>query len=704
MDGRSTISYPVSNTGTVDFTTKGNSRGRWNINTFHCKHISMTSSFQPRQTFVYRFFADPPGSHWYHSHLVAQRRDGLYGALIIHKQLPQQPYFTLLTSDWSRAEARTHSTTNPFALDSTQVGAGDLFADPSRRDTSVDGIETGAYIYDSAIINGRGRSGDRRYPLARFILSTRITHTIHVMNVGGDFAYEIEIDGHALRIVAVDGESINPVTVDSVIINPGETIDVELDPNYWQSDNTGGQYWIRAHTLREGSGPDVFRDGVIREVRAVLIYAGASPLVDPSSFKRRCTVNNPCLTYNCPYAGYPTSYYKRCISAADVASINQHVAVTRDNVVEYFFNVALVNGPSINGVRFIPPRVPLFERFTTEDVVQCNKEDCEDGCECSHFITLPFNKTIQFVISNFDLRTERRGRYSHHPFHLHGHHFAVVKMGFPNYNKNTGLQTRPNADIFCNSAICNSPRWSGRPPIMNLQRPPVKDTIVVPAGGYVVLRFISDNPGFWLLHCHMDSHSTTGMLAVLHSSPEFIPDIPPSFPRCGHFRWTEQAFDRVVRSHPLLRNLSSEVRNNNDAISESDTTSELQNTDQVNDDSAASANITDELIYFDDVIDDNTGAENTDTINGYNFGDYTSDDVEENPSDFLRVGSTVTGDIFADVISGKQSKEDQHVSHSDNTAATGEITAKPVVSLEEQQDLHQTSTESGSNVCPPVGQ
>jgi len=38
-----------------------------------------------KQTFQYRFIADPPGTHWYHSHLEMQKADGLFGAIIIHR-------------------------------------------------------------------------------------------------------------------------------------------------------------------------------------------------------------------------------------------------------------------------------------------------------------------------------------------------------------------------------------------------------------------------------------------------------------------------------------------------------------------------------------------------------------------------------------------------------------------------------------------
>ena len=45
----------------------------------------------------------------------------------------------------------------------------------------------------------------------------------------------------------------------------------------------------------------------------------------------------------------------------------------------------------------------------------------------------------------------------------------------------------------------------------NLKDPLKKDTVYVPAYGYVVLRFLADNEGIWALHCHIMWHQASGM-------------------------------------------------------------------------------------------------------------------------------------------------------------------------------------------------
>ena len=52
-----------------------------------------------------RFLADPPGTHWYHSHLGTERTDGLSGALIV---LPK-PDKTIVTPLFSYSDKKNLS-------------------------------------------------------------------------------------------------------------------------------------------------------------------------------------------------------------------------------------------------------------------------------------------------------------------------------------------------------------------------------------------------------------------------------------------------------------------------------------------------------------------------------------------------------------------------------------------------------------------
>lgn len=70
-----------------------------------------------------------------------------------------------------------------------------------------------------------------------------------------------------------------------------------------------------------------------------------------------------------------------------------------------------------------------------------------------------------------------------HPIHLHGHDFWVLAQGTGNLTAATPL--------------C----WDN---------PPRRDTAMLPGNGYLVLSFETDNPGAWLMHCHIAWHTSEG--------------------------------------------------------------------------------------------------------------------------------------------------------------------------------------------------
>ena len=61
--------------------------------------------------------------------------------------------------------------------------------------------------------------------------------------------------------------------------------------------------------------------------------------------------------------------------------------------------------------------------------------------------------------------------------------------------------------------------------IRNFNRPIIKDSVALPIQGYAIIRFIADNPGFWMFHCHMDSHSDPGMMMIIKVGESA--DLPP---------------------------------------------------------------------------------------------------------------------------------------------------------------------------------
>jgi hypothetical protein len=72
-----------------------------------------------------------------------------------------------------------------------------------------------------------------------------------------------------------------------------------------------------------------------------------------------------------------------------------------------------------------------------------------------------------------------------HPIHLHGHDFAILQQSSTQY-KVGGLN-------------------------LKLDNPPRRDVALLPKDGFLVIAFKADNPGSWLMHCHIVWHAAGGL-------------------------------------------------------------------------------------------------------------------------------------------------------------------------------------------------
>ena len=358
-------------------------------------------------------------------------------------------------------------------------------------------------------------------------------------NSAGAYPMEVSIDSHQLTVVAVDGNEVQPEVFDSVILFSGERVDFKV-----LADQPVDRYWMRS---RVPNDPE--QDGYILETLAIVRYASAST-DDPTSNMRACTDSNPCRTFNCPLKYFPASFNKECVHISDMRKVftaherKEYGLEKVEADEEYLININFFKGVNFNGTNFVGPTTPLYQ--TDSRVVDCDDCPSDDICACTYRLFLPFNKTIQIVFMHFVLAGGPA--ISTHPVHIHGHHFAVVRQGFADYNYGDPVFTTastPNPDIVCNDIPCKHPHWAGGvAPELNLHDPPIKDTVAVPASGYTVVRFRSDNPGPWLVHCHQQDHHVDGPLRLLLIVAEDrFPPPPPFMPTCtGNFTLTDQQF------------------------------------------------------------------------------------------------------------------------------------------------------------------
>lgn len=95
-----------------------------------------------------------------------------------------------------------------------------------------------------------------------------------------------------------------------------------------------------------------------------------------------------------------------------------------------------------------------------------------------------------------------------HPFHMHGHGVQVVGWGPGRFDPSSSP-----------SSSSSSAAAAGTKTVWNPDNPLRRDTLTVPAESHVVIRFRADNPGLWVLHCHVAWHLEAGMLVSFLERP-----------------------------------------------------------------------------------------------------------------------------------------------------------------------------------------
>ena len=312
----------------------------------------------------------------------------------------------------------------------------------------------------------------------------------------------------------------------------------------------------------------MLKSNVIHSVEAVLHYEGADEK-EPTTRRKSCLSGDECIVLNCPFKYFPVADFTKCLTLDNLRSYKQVAAPiykkndSREHFLNFHFPGAKITPGAVNGKKFETPGLSsLIQSSQIEDRYSCKKSNCslDKVCFCHYELDLPYAKTIQMVWINMG-----SGKGWSHPIHIHGHSFYVLKMGYPTYNTTNGRLIKDNEDVTCIGKFCNAAKWANvlwegdGVPGLNLIDPPRKDTIIVPTGGYVVVRIVANNPGKWFLHCHIEVHQLNGMAMVINEAADKSPQPPQGFPVCQNF-YNDPAVDKKIiivnggdsNSHPSV--------------------------------------------------------------------------------------------------------------------------------------------------------
>ncbi|KAF8589375.1 multicopper oxidase [Ramaria rubella] len=158
-----------------------------------------------------------------------------------------------------------------------------------------------------------------------------------------------------------------------------------------------------------------------------------------------------------------------------------------DQVFNFTFGTTAANGDvwTINNVQYQSPSVPTLLNILANGFTNAS----DFGANENTFVLNP-NSVIEISFIGG----------AGHAFHLHGHAFSVVQSSS---GGEANFVNPPRRDVVA----------SGTSPTNNQ---PVR------------IRFETDNPGPWFLHCHIDWHLVAGLAAVFAEDPTGIESGPQS--------------------------------------------------------------------------------------------------------------------------------------------------------------------------------
>ncbi|CAL1403249.1 unnamed protein product [Linum trigynum] len=437
---------------------------------------------QTGQSYVYNYtIVGQRGTLWWHAH-ISWLRSTVYGPIIILPKLGvpypfQKPYkeVPILFGEWFNAD------TEAIINQATVTGGGPNVSDAY----TINGLPGPLYncsAKDTFKLNVKPGK----------------TYMLRLINAVLNDELFFSIANHSITVVDADAVYVKPFSTDVLLIAPGQTYNVLLKTKPVHPNAT---FFMAARPYVTGQG--TFDNST---VAGILEYEHTSHVKTLPVFKPTLPALND--------TAYATKFSNKLRSLGS----KQFPANVPQNVdKQFFFTVGLGTNPcpknqtcqgptnttkfaaSINNVSFVMPTTALLQShytgqsngvyspyFPISPLIPFNYTGTPPNntmvSNGTKLTVLPFNTSVELIMQD----TSILGAESH-PLHLHGFNFFVVGQGFGNFDKTKD------------------------PAKFNLVDPVERNTVGVPSGGWVAIRFLADNPGVWFMHCHLEVHTSWGL-------------------------------------------------------------------------------------------------------------------------------------------------------------------------------------------------
>lgn len=307
-------------------------------------------------------------------------------------------------------------------------------------------------------------------------------YKIGLTNTGTLLTETFWIEGHNFTVVSNDFVAIEPYVTDVINVSIGQRYEIIVEANA-NLDN-GTNFWIRSHYCDEAG---------ILESRVGIVRYNGSDKRDPA----------PSAPANQKYG---------CADPAPkdlVPIVKRRVGRHVNNMSpSEYLKIGLQGWPNASDPnslihKWVLRHKPLYLDWREPSLKKLgiNSGNATQFPPETEPIRLDFEtgEWVYFVIENdYDTKTVDPPRTiprSVHPIHLHGHDYYVLAQGEGRFNESV---------------------------VPNLENPPRRDTADCPIGGYLWIAFQIDNPGAWLMHCHIAWHASDGLSIQFLEQPSKI--------------------------------------------------------------------------------------------------------------------------------------------------------------------------------------
>ncbi|KAI3327666.1 multicopper oxidase [Xylariaceae sp. AK1471] len=329
---------------------------------------------------------------------------------------------------------------------------------------------------DSIVVNGHGHynGSQDRGSYYETVVTPGKKHLLKLINGGVGSSFVFSIDGHNLTVIANDLVPVKPFSVESLVIGIGQRYDVIVEANQSSQD-----YWIRtvpATGCSSFSSVDN-RTGILR-------YDASSTALPTT--ERQLDQDDSCMDVQ-----------PELLNPIVPWVVDMH---PQNNVSEDTFGIKLqgtkdqaLGPPGFPYAHWFIGDQPLWLDFSKPTILNVESslknpnytvvsEDYDDG-----YIYLIIDASHNVTVT--------------HPIHLHGSDFVVLAQSDTVYNETTSFS------------------------LFNFDNPPRRDTAIVKRGGFLAIAFRPDNPGVWLLHCHIAWHASSGLALQILIQPDNMTDV-----------------------------------------------------------------------------------------------------------------------------------------------------------------------------------